>query len=128
MDNIREPDFNKPVNIHAFFSNHFGMCGCSEFEPMQRLIIKLLEWHGADMGNRPKWDTLFNGNTGVFYIIAGIMTEADLIEHGGSIRCGWLTDKGKLLLANLKKFTAEEIEDCAPEIAYDGLTYGDFNK
>jgi hypothetical protein len=128
MKNIREPDFSKPVDILAFFDNHFGGCGCSEIQPMQKTVIELLEWHSADIMTRPHYDTLFNGDSGVFYIIAGIMTDADLVEHGGSIRSGWITKTGKALLIGLKMFTADEIEDCKPEEAYDGCTYGDITK
>jgi hypothetical protein len=40
-------------------------------------------------------------NTGVFYLINGILGNAGLIEHGSGCRRSWLTELGSAFLAYL---------------------------
>lgn len=111
-----------PVNIKAFFYNHFGACGCSELEDMIETIKDLLIWH-KNREDRVNYDKLYGGNLGIFYLLAGMIDYAGLAEHGGSIRYPWLSPDGEDFLNALQKYSAEEIEE-ASGTAYDGLRYG----
>lgn len=111
-----------PINIKAFLSNTFGMCGCSEFDEVIKVLIKILElidkpnkqvrWHKEEFGNE----------AGFYYIIAGILDEERLIDHGTAIRYPWLTDDGKRFLEAIKNIKPEEVEMAEGE-AYDGVVY-----
>jgi len=125
MVDLREPDFTKTQDIHAFLFNVFGGCGCSELTPMVDTIKELLAWAGSDGMERTKW-TRLGYNAGAYYILMGIMDNADLIDHGSAIRAPFLTDKGKSFLNALNKFAVEEIRKCPAEPSYDGLSYGVF--
>lgn len=116
----QEPDFTKAVNVKAFFFNKLGACGCSELDVMLYTIHYLIEW--MNDRDRECYDTLFGGDTGVYYIIAGILDSVGLCEHGGSIRYPWLTPKGKNLLRALQTFSIDQIEQSVGE-AYDGCEY-----
>jgi hypothetical protein len=109
-----------PINLYAYFANCFESCGCSETGEMVDTVRRLMEWHDSG-GDRPAYDTLY-AETGVFYILAGLLDKLDLAEHGTSIRHPWLTSDGKRLLEALQKYTSEEIEEASGE-AYDGLHY-----
>jgi len=122
-EEIKAPDFTNPVDIHAFFYNEFGACGCSDLEAMISVVKDLLEWMSENIMERQGYEKLFNGNEGVFYLLAGRLDSLGFSEHGTSIRCAWLTEKGKEFLSALKTITTEQIEDCEGE-AYDGLSYG----
>lgn len=115
------PDFTKPVDIQAFFYRKLGACGCSDLEAMISVVRDLLQWM-ADFKERPSYEQLFGGNTGVFYLLAGMLDHAGLTEHGSSIRHPWLTDMGKQLLNALTTIPAEQIEE-SEGVAYDGATY-----
>ena len=117
------PDFTKPVDIQAFLYNEFGACGCSDLEAMINVVKCLLEWMSENIMERQGYEKLFNGNEGVFYLLAGRLDSLGLSEHGTSIRCAWLTEKGKEFLSALQTITAEQIENCEGE-AYDGISYG----
>lgn len=112
----KELTFNTPQEIKTFMQAKFGACGCSEITPMLTTLKEFLLEKTKKVEIR--YDYLFNGDLGVFYIIAGIATEAGLLEHGTSIRYSWLTFKGISFLKALSKFTFEEIEESEVEI-YD---------
>jgi len=122
-DFIKVPDFTKPVDIQAFFYNEFGACGCSDLASMINIVKDLLEWTSSDIMERQGFEKLFDGNEGVFYLLAGRLDSLGFSEHGTSIRYAWLTEKGKEFLNALQTIPVEQIENCACE-AYDGLSYG----
>lgn len=116
-----EPDFTKPVDVCAFFFNEIHACGCSELDLMIYEVKRVLEWAASDIMTRPDYTKLYHSG-GVFYIVAGLLNSAGLLEHGSSIRCSWITEKGRTLLDALNKFSAYEIE--FPDgTAYDGCYY-----
>ena len=123
-NNQREPDFTKPIDVKAFFYNELGACGCSDMEAMIAEVKRFLSW--ADSGTpaydtRVYYDKLYNSE-GVFYLIAGMMDNANLIEHGTGIRFPWLTSEGIDFLSALNTLDPLAIEEAEGE-AYDGLTY-----
>lgn len=120
---MNKPDFTKPVDILAFFYNEFGACGCSEVDTMIDVIRDLLEWLDSDIDTRPKYNTLFNGNVGVYYLLAGKLEYLEFSGHGFSIRVAWLTEEGQEFLSALKNFSNEEIEYACGG-AYDDAYYG----
>jgi hypothetical protein len=120
------PDFDKPVDILAFIHQSFGICGCSELAVIIEELKLILDWAGTEMSFRPAYNSLyttalFTSRDGIFYLIAGMVDKAKLIEHGTAIRCPWLTDTGKAFLAGLNKYTVEQIDEAKGE-AYDGCT------
>lgn len=79
----------------------FGLCGCSEEVKVRDILIKVLTWANDDMMKRLDYDKLFI-STGVFYILIGILTNLNFIEHGCSCRDSWITLKGRQFLVWLK--------------------------
>jgi len=115
-----QPDFTKPIDVKAFFYNKFGACGCSEIDLMINVIRDLLEW--MDTPDHSFYNTLFNGSTGVYYILIGLFDNLGLCEHGIAIRYPWLTEKGRELLKALQTIAAEQIDKSEGK-AYNGLYY-----
>lgn len=115
------PDTLTPLNLKAYLTIAFNICGCTEFDLVLAEIKSLLQWHNSG-SDRPSYETLFAGNAGVFYLLAGYLDQLRLCEHGTAIRHPWLTEDGKRLLTALEQITVEEIENAKGE-AYDGLWY-----
>jgi len=115
------PDFDKPLDLLAFIYNSFGICGCSQFDVIVNELKRFLTWAGAPMENRSLYITLYPRD-GIFYLIAGMLDRAKLIEHGTAVRHPWLTDTGKAFLAGLNKYAVEQIDEAKGD-AYDGCTY-----
>jgi hypothetical protein len=112
---MNSPDFTKPVDVLAFLTSEFGVCGCSEEDKVSEEIKKFLVW--ASKEDRPNFETLYN-NDGVYYLIASTMDRLGLIDHGISIRVPFITQKGKDFLAGLELDFANATGE-----AYDGCTY-----
>ncbi len=114
LETIMKPDYSKPVDVLAFLQHAFGACACSDVGEMLKPIIAVLN---GTKGQHIEFD-------GVFYIVAGILTNWGLLEHGTSIRGSWLTVEGIQLMYTLDG-PVEDIEDASGK-AYDGLDYGAF--
>jgi hypothetical protein len=108
-----------PLNLKAYFYNAFNACGCSELDEMHASVVRLLSWSHPDW--TPSYESLYN-ESGVYYLLAGLLHSLSLAEHGTSIRCMWLTDDGKRLLEALQSTTVDQIYNAEGE-AYDGLYY-----
>lgn len=118
---IREPDFNKYIDMVAFLYKHFGACGCSELNEIVNVLKYLLEWSAIDIDSRSAYNKL-NIDVGYYYIIIGLLDQLDMLEHGCAIRVPWITEKGKQFLKGLRIFKEDE-EKREPEEAYDGVYY-----
>ncbi len=116
------PESLTPLNIHAWLMNAGFLCGCSEIGPVVKTLKFMLEWHESPAKSKD-YQKLFHGDAGVFYILAGILDDLGLAEHGGSVRFPWPTEKGKALLEALRATSVEEIENAHGE-AYDGVHHG----
>jgi len=115
------PDELTPLNLKAYLMQAFAVCGCAEFEPIDKGLRKLLEWHADDIQERPSYVTLYE-NTGTFYLLASQLSELGLTEHGTSIRCAWPTPDGERLLEALQKTDPKEIR-AANGRSYTGVYY-----
>lgn len=115
-----------PLNIHAWLSNVGFTCGCSDGVAVIETLRKFLEWHDAKdrWEKNMSYETVLPGQEGAFYIIAAVIDDLGLAEHGSSIRAPWLTDDGKRLLDALRKYKPEEIDELPLAEAYDGISYG----
>lgn len=119
--NTEFPPTLTPINLHAYFYNAFGCCGCTEMHEVHNTVLKLLEWHANNLTGRCKFQQLYP-EPGVFYLLSGWFELLGLTDHGVSIRCGWITPRGQLLLDALKQYTSDEIDNAEGE-AYDGCHY-----
>lgn len=77
----------------------FGCCGCTEENYLIDAIKKVLVY-AQDKTETRNYANLFT-ELALFYIVAGILSDEDYIEHGSAIRWPWLTTKGEDLLAFL---------------------------
>jgi hypothetical protein len=118
----KSPDFKKAVDIRAYFGEKIGACGCSELGLMVEEVKKILSWSAQDIMGRQNYSSLYPERDGIFYLLAGLIDGLNMIEHGASIRCCWLTNFGKQFLDGLNSFTAEQIEEAEGE-AYNGCWY-----
>ena len=81
------------------FADMFRVCSCADTEAVAKTLIRVLEFASDNVGQYHK---LFDDD-GAYYLIAGQLERNDLIEHGVSIRCAWITEKGKEFLTKLKE-------------------------
>lgn len=105
-------------------SHALGFCGCGD--PLAALryirdVLRLVAMKGPDsMGpdglrEWTEWyntvyltesEALFHGDDGARFVAFYLLDDKGLTEHGGSVP-GWLTDKGKGILADLEAHSAE---------------------
>lgn len=124
MDSKDYPAEWTPLDIHVLLGSGFGVCGCAEYHDVIVELIRLLDWHDNIQDDRASYDTIFS-NVGTFYLMAGALDRLGLVEHGTSVRGGWLTRHGEALLRGLRATTADAIEN-AEGRGFDGLEYGCF--
>lgn len=94
-----------------YINNIFDICGCSENTWMQ-VVIDILDYiNQEDTMARETIDTIFYGNSGLFYLVMNQLDNIGLIEHGIAIRGAWITDYGKEILEDLKIILADEINN-----------------
>jgi hypothetical protein len=80
-------------------------CGCIG-DVMRKAYVSVLETLSVDGIER--WNKLmaelgFDADPRLFYALTSLLDDRDLIEHGSSIRCSWLTERGKEALALMKE-------------------------
>lgn len=83
-------------------------CGCGDPQAASATLTGLLESFD-DGGDRRFVDKVAPDN-GAAMLILYWLTDLDLIEHGGSVSCSWLTGKGARWLEALKRERADNFE------------------
>jgi hypothetical protein len=94
-----------------------GLCGCGRADKYE-LIRELLE--RAARGGR--LDEPFDDiSERAAEFIADVMNSAkwNLLEHGGSVRFSWMTERGKCLLAFLRDYGNDAHKSLWPEWVFD---------
>lgn len=86
--------------LNHFFHDELHLCGCGRPEDAAVLVRDILRCCPLYQG-RKQFEELLP-NSGAQHIILGLLSDADVIEHGGGIGGSWLTDKGKDILASLE--------------------------
>jgi hypothetical protein len=106
-----------------------GFCGCGDPEEALRYVMRVLRavntkapdavrdapWSdGMSLWNewyhtvyRPTLDAIFHGDRGAEYFAFYLLTDKELLEHGGSVP-GWLTPLGEDVLADLEEKLGDE--------------------
>lgn len=65
-------------------------CGCGNAEEVGAYLLETLE-----MCDRQEWPPYEDGHR---MLALYVLDAADLLEHGTTIRCSWLTEKGREIL------------------------------
>lgn len=100
-----------------------GFCSCGAPETALGYVLRILRvinmkhpesgglpydtfkvWYDAEY--RPAVDAIFHGDAGAEYLAYYLLTDKELIEHGGSVP-GWLTELGENVLADLEAHASE---------------------
>lgn len=91
-----------------------GYCGCADKDPLL-LIRKVLEF--ADRKAQKEWHTfdkfvndVCHSDENVAYCLLFLCENAELMEHGTSIRGVWLTEIGYQFLDFIKNGGIEKLE------------------
>lgn len=92
-------------------------CGCGDPESAWRWIHDYLDACTLDV-----WDRV---ETGTEYIAAYLLHRLGYTEHGTSVRCSWLTEKGIILFAFLCRWGANWDND-RRWIDSEGVSHGSF--
>lgn len=119
--------------IQEFYYNKLEFCGCgspSDILYVIRNILNVIDkrwidckaecdnWYKIYQENlknslNQKDDDMeedFSTNDGVVQIIYNALTNVDVLEHGSSISCSWITNYGKQLLQHLNSCSDDELE------------------
>jgi hypothetical protein len=76
-------------------------CGCGSPRSIAGYVVACLKKY-TDDSSRPDYEDL----PAMFFL--SWADHEDYIEHGSTIRCSWLTDKGKELIRDLETVMKEE--------------------
>lgn len=90
-------------HINSLFYDQLKLCGCGLPEEAFDLVRDVLAIVGGD-GKEP-WKQLeaLIPQGAARHMVLSMLDSAELIEHGTIITGGWLTDKGKWYLRQLRK-------------------------
>lgn len=105
--------YNKDVKL----INEINICGCGTPNVCYEWLIEYLT--DLDEQNWDKYD-YDSSDWKYIQIINGFLEKLDLVEHGTTCRCSWLTGKGKKVLETLK-FMQKYDFDFQPD---DNTEYG----
>lgn len=105
--------------LRVFLQDWF--CGCGSPEDAVTALERLLALHPL-YDNRAAFEALIP-NDGMQYLMLYTLDHFDLTEHGGSVGGGWLTEKGKAVLAAIRAHDADEIcaQCCIHGVAVDDM-------
>lgn len=87
-------------------------CDCGDPASIGRYVRDMLRKHVADSGDHTtsRWETVDYADLPVMFFLSWANREK-YIEHGTTIRCSWLTEKGEELLRDLDIVLAEIEKD-----------------
>lgn len=86
--------------LRVFFDAKIPMCSCGNPEAGVALVYEVLKLHPL-YEHRAELRMLLP-TTGIEMVVLGVLHEAHLNEHGGSIGGSWLTPLGESILAALQ--------------------------
>jgi hypothetical protein len=85
-------------HLYVIFCTKLPYCGCGNPEDGYRLIQQLLALAPLYANDHWRKARELCGSDGAHQLILAALTDADLMEHGGSIGGSWLTDRGRWVL------------------------------
>lgn len=85
------------------FVGILGGCGCGSSDELADLAWKILDYFSIPFEKRfPEGESLLSDSL-AHELIAHILTDKDLLEHGFSVYGSWLTSEGKNVHGIIKK-------------------------
>jgi hypothetical protein len=92
--------------LHHLFFDELKICGCGIPESIGILVRDVL-------AALPPWDhegelKKLLPTDGLYYFVLGVLTDADLLEHGSNIVGSWLTPHGEDVLESLRRESAAD--------------------
>jgi hypothetical protein len=91
-------------HLYALFVDHVIGCGCNQPGAAYELVRGILDLTPFyEDGNWRKVQALI-GTDGAFQIVLGVLTDADLLEHGGSMGGSWITPKGEYVRELMRRY------------------------
>ena len=95
-------DFVIHTDLEALI-NELGICGCGNPELAYKAVHEMLK-RSSSKEESTITCAMDNDDTAIPYIyfMAYVLDSLGFLEHGSSIRCSWLTEKGENLLKALE--------------------------
>lgn len=90
--------------LRVLFMEEF--CGCGRPEAAYGALLRLLRLHDDHRDQLKEWVA----DEGIEYLLLYWLYRMGLTAHGGSVGGGWLTDKGKAVLAGLEREAEDDFE------------------
>lgn len=84
-------------HLYKVLCDDIPHCGCGDPEAAFKLIYSIVRLAPLHSGTHTRVRELI-GSDGAFQIVMAALTEADLLEHGGSIGGSWLGKRGRWFL------------------------------
>ena len=84
-----------------FLGDYLGFCGCGNPDAAMKLlrdVLRLLKeqkWYSEDI-------KALLPSEGLNYLVLYMLDDKGFTEHGTSVNCSWLTDRGEELLRDLE--------------------------
>lgn len=97
------------------FTGVLPSCGCGDPASIGKYVLDMLTNYVSHDGEGPKITPRYEDLPVMFFL--SWADREGYTEHGSTVRCSWISDKGKELIVDLKEVLAEEAERDAKEDA-----------
>ncbi|MFE9448295.1 hypothetical protein [Streptomyces sp. NPDC006739] len=85
-------------HLYKVLCQDIPACGCGDPQASHTLVHDLLRLTPFYEDGRWRDAEKLIGTSGAVQIVLSALTDADLLEHGGTVGGSWITDKGRWLL------------------------------
>jgi hypothetical protein len=118
-----EYGWDDEMDAESNLTQLLGMCGCGEPTEVMRLFLRSLDRMDCNRVRQEYTLELIENFPGFdsspldYPIVWAHLYQLDhlgLIEHGGTVWCGWMTDKGVFVRNKLREYLTREEAPAAP--------------
>lgn len=98
MSDFESEEHRLLCHLYQVLHGDLKMCGCNQPEAGLRLVHDLLRLAPFHEDERWRQAQALVGSDGAFQLVISLMSEADLLEHGGTLSGSWLAHRGRWML------------------------------
>lgn len=91
--------------------HRLDLCGCDEPLPVLLRLIDLLREFDKPHEERTLWKTWAEGRW-AWTLVLYTLDRAQLIEHGGTVSAGWITEAGREFLETYGPLSERFVQEC----------------
>jgi hypothetical protein len=107
--NLYLPHEDTLRHLNRLFYTDLHQCGCGNPADTWELIHEVLSL--APFFEDQRWKQVEDILGRAYDFVLGVLSDADLLEHGGSVGGSWITDKGRWLLQAIERVGLDDLDE-----------------